>query len=364
MSSMILQNLRSTVPGVVPEGLAPGQLCFNLADDIMFVGDGSNSQTSFDGSQVATAAGTGWFSIPLHLNGLSEYFLQNPSFYGDNPSDGEVLTFSTVRGKPVWSPPAQASVSYVTTNAAVQAAPGVSTSEKISNAIGIAPVEGDSVVVSGSPGDLYQGYYLFLSGTWTFAAGYANPTALQVPYNNAISGLLATSVQAALDELSSSKLQKASNAPISGNLLSWSGSNPVWISPSSVFPTASEVSFDNTGTLIPYNNVQQALVYTWGNANDALQEANSAQEDATAAQVTANLALTAAQSAESKADDAVQAADDALTTAQLAESKADDAVQTADEAFTLASAALPKSGGTMTGNIAFNNGQLVDAGTY
>jgi hypothetical protein len=32
--------------------------------------------------------------------------------------------------------------------------------------------------------------------------------------------------------------------------------------------------------------------------------------------------------------------------------------------YDLANAALPKSGGTMTGDIVFNNGQLVDAGTY
>lgn len=342
--SMILQNLRSVTPGIVPESLAPGQLCFNLADEIMFVGDGSNTQTSFDGSQVATAAGTGWFSIPLHLNGLAEYFLQNPASYGDNPADGDILTYSGATGKPVWLPGGSTvSSAYITTNANVVAAPGISANEKISNALGITPVEGDSVIVSGAPGDTYQGFYIFISGLWTFAAGYADPTALQVPYNNSVSGLLASTVQAALDELASTKLQKATNAPSNGSILSWAGSAPVWINPGSIYPTASDVSFDPTGTAIPYTNVQQALVYTWDKSLEALTEANSAQDDATAAQVTANLALDAA-------NDAVAISSNAETTA--------------NNALAVASTALPKAGGTMTGDIVFNNGQPVDAGTF
>lgn len=349
--SMILQNLRSTIPGVVPGELAPGQLCFNLADDIMFVGDGSGFQTSFDGSQVAVAAGTGWFSIPLHLNGLAEYFLQNPASYGDIPADGDVLTYSSASGKPVWLPGgSEVSSAYATTNAAVASAPGISTSEKISNALGITPIEGDSVIVSGVPGDQYQGYYLFLSGVWTFAAGYADPTALQVPYNNLVSGLVATTAQAAIDELAAGKLNAATNLPFNGNILSWNGTSPLWIAPESVYPDASEVAFDNSTTTIPFTNVQQALVYTWSTANDALVEANSAQADATAAQVTANLALSAAN--------------DAVSTANLAEANSSSALTTANLALTVATDALPKSGGTMTGNITFNDGQPVDAGLF
>lgn len=341
--SMILQNLRSVSPGVVPEGLAPGQLCFNLADDIMFVGDGSNTKTSFDGTQIPAAPGEGWFSIPLRQSSLADFFLVNPESYGEIPADGEILTYSSSLGKPIWLPSAEVSSTYTTTNALVAAAPGVSVNEKISNALGITPIEGDAVVVSGVPGDQYQGYYLFLSGNWTYAAGYAGPTAIQVPYVNTGSGLLATNVQAALTELGQSKLAVASNTPSLGNVLTWGSTAPLWVAAESLYPTASDIEYNNTGTGIPYSNVQDALSYVWTTAQDALNEANSAQNDATAAQVTANLALT-------ESNDAVATANNAETVA--------------NNAFTLASAALPKTGGTMTGNITFNNGQPVDAGSY
>ena len=331
-----VQNLRSITPGVEPVSLLPGQLCFNLADDIMFVGDGSSYKTSFDGTQVPAAAGSGWFSIPLRQSELGQYFLVNPSSYGDVPSDGDVLTYSSSLGKPIWLQAAEVSSIYTTTNSLVASSPGTSTNEKISNALGVTPIEGDSVVVSGIPGDQYQGYYLFLSGNWTYAAGYAGPTAIQVPFDNSGSGLLATTVQGAISELSSTKLPIANNSPVTGNVLTWGSGTPTWVASESLFPTASEVSYDNIGTGIPYSNVQQGLTYVWDTAQDALSEANSAQADATAAQVTANLALT----------------------------ESNDAVSTANNAFALASAALPKTGGTMTGNINFNNGQPVDAGTF
>lgn len=341
--SMILQNLRSVTPGVTPEGLSPGQLCFNLADSVMFVGDGSNFQTSFDGSQNPAPIGQGWFSVPLRQDSLGQYFLVNPASYGEIPSDGEILTYSSTLGKPVWLPSAEVSSVYTTTNSLVASSPGVSLNEKISNALGVTPIEGDSVIVSGVPGDQYQGYYLFTSGSWTYAAGYAGPTAIQVPFNNFGTGLLATNVQSALAELSTSKLNNATNLPNTGEILSWGFGAPVWIPSETLFPTASNVEYDNSGTGIPYDNVQQALTYVWQGAQDALAEANSAQADATAAQVTANLALSQSN--------------DAVDTANNAES-------VANNALAVASTALPKAGGTMTGDIVFSNGQPVDAGTF
>jgi hypothetical protein len=340
---MILQNLRSTTPGVAPSELAPGQLCFNVADDVMFIGDGSSFQTSFDGAQTPVPLGTGWFSLPLTLSGLSPYLLQNPEWYGDIPADGDVLTFSSGTGKPVWLPTGAVSSAYATTNAAVAAAPGGSTSAKISNALAITPVEKDTAIVSGAPGDQYQGYYIFMSGNWTFAAGYADPTAIQVPYNNSLSGLVATTVQAALDELSSSKLNKAVNTPAVGQVLSWSISGPLWVNETDVYPTAAQVSYNNSISGIPATNVQDALTLTWQRAGDALQEANSAQEDATAAQETANIALNNSNTA-------------------LVNSV--NAVNDASAALNVANSALPRAGGTMTGDIVFHGGQPVDAGTF
>jgi len=329
--SISLQQLRSTTPGVQPLSLSPGQICFNVADRVMYVGDGSNFKKSFDGTEVAGVAGAGWFSIPLTFNALGEYYIANPQYYNDNPLAGQVLTWDSTAGHAVWiSPDDVGGAAYLTTNALVAGAPGLGVNEKISNALGIVPQQGDTVIVSGVPGEIYQGYYQFISGSWRFAAQNAFPTASQVPLSP-IAGLSATTVQAGV--ASAFTLADAANTTAN---------------------TAETLANQAIGDA-------QAAQTT---ADTALLEANSAQEDATAAQITANLALTASQSAEAKADDAVQAADEALATAELAESKADDAVQTADEAFTLASSALPKSGGTMTGDIVFNNGQLVDAGTY
>jgi hypothetical protein len=343
----ILQNLRSVTPGVEPTILAPAQLCFNLADEIMFVGDGSSTYTQFNGDQLPAPSGGGWFSLPLSLEEFSNYFLLNPADYSPAPTDNQILAFSSAVGKPVWADASDfgSAQVYVTTNADVAAAPGVTVSDKISSAIGGTPVEADSAIVSGVPGDVYQGLYLFNSGVWTFAAGYADPTAIQVPYNNVVSGLVATTVQAAIDELVQSKLNVASNAPFNGALLSWNGGDPQWIGASSFYPTAAEVSFDPSGTGLPSfaDTVQEALTLTWLLGNNAQTDATQALSDATAAQTTANAALTNSQSALNSANDALTFALDALT---------------------VANTALPKAGGTMTGDIVFNDGQPVDAGLF
>jgi hypothetical protein len=291
----------------------------------------------------------------LTLNGFSEYLLENPENYGPAPTNNQVLTYSASLGKPIWEDAGDlgAAVVYVTTNSAVQAAPGSTTSAKISNALGgVTPSEADSAIVQGSPGDTYQGLYLFNSGVWTFAAGYADPTALQVPYNNTVSGLVATTVQAAIDELNESKLDSASNSPAPGQILSWGGGAPLWVDPSASYPTASEVSFDPSGTDLPpfADTVQEALTLTWVLADGAQTDATQALTDASAAQVTANLAL-------GNANDAVDTADNALAEAL-------DAVNTANDALAVANDALPTTGGTMTGDIVFNGGQPVDAGTF
>jgi hypothetical protein len=315
--SISLQQLRSVTPGVQPASLAPGQICFNIADRVMYVGDGSNFKTSFDGSQVPGVPGAGWFSAPLTFNQLGEYYIVEPQYYGDIPVSGQVLTWDSVSGHAIWSDAGRVGgVAYYTTNAAVAAAPGLGANEKISNALGITAEEGDSVVVTGSPGDLYQGYYQFNVGNWIFSAQYAFPTATQVPLAP-IAGLSASTVQAGI--ATSYTLAATANA---------AAINATNLANEGIADAAAAQATADGSILI---------------AQNALQEADSAQQDATAAQSTANLALAAAQ---------------------LAETKSDDAVQTADSAFALASGALQKSGGTMTGNIVFNNGQPVDAGTF
>lgn len=342
-----VQNLRAIGPGIEPSSLLPGQIAFNITDRVLFVGDGSAVKTSFDGTQAPGVADGGWFSMPLNYPSLTEFFLANPEEYGPPAVNGQILAYSSTSGKPYWADASilGSSAVYTTTNAAVVSAPGSTTSAKISAAIGVTPVEADSAIVSGAPGDTYQGLYLFQAGNWVYAAGYADPTAIQVPYSNTVSGLVATTVQAAIDELSATKLEVASNTPADGNVLSWALGAPVWISPSSVYPTAADVSFDPTGTGLPSfaNTVQEALVLTWQLADSAQTDATAAQADATSAQNTANLAL---------------------TNANAALSNSTNAVTTANNALAVANAALPLAGGTMTGNINFNNGQPVDAGSY
>ena len=345
--TLILQNLRSITPGVKPAGLAPGQLCFNMPDEIMFVGDGSNFKTFFDGHQEPAPVGEGWFEVPLDYQGLGDYYLLNPERYEPAPSNGQILAYSAAIGKPVWEDASAlgGSVVYTTTNASVAASPGATTSDKISAAIGATPIEADSAIVTGLPGQTYQGLYLFQAGNWVFAAGYADPTAIQVPYDNVLSGLIAGTVQAAIDELAASKLDIASNVPSNGSILSWNGGQPLWVSEGSLYPTAEQVYFDPSSTGLPSfaDTVQEALTLTWDLADTAKTEAEAAQMDATSAQNTANLAL---------------------TNANTALSNSTDAVNTANNALAVANAALPKAGGTMTGDIAFNNGQPVDAGTF
>jgi hypothetical protein len=313
----------------------------------MYVGDGSNFFTYFDGSQAPAPAGAGWFEVPLGSSGLSDYYLLNPEQYSPAPTPGQILSYSGVLGKPIWEDGQSlgADTVYVTTNAAVSAAPGATVNEKISAAIGATPSEADSAIVQGLPGDLYQGLYLFASGSWTYAAGYADPEALQVPYNNTVSGLLATTVQAAIDELMANKLPQASNSPAENDLLAWSGGSPIWRPVSAFHPTAAQVSFDPSATGLPpfANNVQVALNLTWDLASAANTLATDAQADATSAQNTANVALTNSNSAVAAANNAVS---------------------TANNALAVANDALPKAGGTMTGDIVFNTGQPVDAGLF
>jgi hypothetical protein len=316
--SISLQQLRSLTPGVEPFSLQPGQICFNLADRLMFVGDGSNFKTSFDGSQVLGELGGGWFAAPLSFSELNNYYVVSPQYYGDLPIDGQVLSWDAATGQTVWVDQGGDSepTAYLTTNLAVNSAPGLDTNAKISNALGVTPKEGDSVVVTGASGDPYQGFYQFITGSWVFAAQYAIPEASQITLSP-IPDLFANNVQVGIAETFS--LAQAANG------------------------IANDALSDATQALIDAENARLEAVDAQTTANNALLEANSAQADATAAQDTANIALTNSNTA-------------------LVNSV--NAVNDAGAALNVANAALPRAGGTMTGDISFNNGQPVDAGTF
>jgi len=216
--TVTLQNLRAVGAGVEPVSLLPGQLAFNVTDKIVFVGDGSSTKTSFNGVVSGGTAGGGWYAMPMDYESLNSYFLTNPELYGDYPTNNQVITWSTNLNRPIWTSGGTAGSSqvYTTTNAAVVLAPGATTSDKISTAIGVAsPDKGNSVIVTGVSGDLYQGLYLFTT-SWIRAAYYAWPVAQQIYYDHTISGLSAVTVQQAIDETSgqSEAAQTTANAAL------------------------------------------------------------------------------------------------------------------------------------------------------
>jgi len=64
-----LQFLRSLTAGVKPPQLAQGQIAFNLADKILFVGDGTDTITYLDGTTAAApATGAGYFESDLDIS--------------------------------------------------------------------------------------------------------------------------------------------------------------------------------------------------------------------------------------------------------------------------------------------------------
>jgi hypothetical protein len=118
----------------------------------------------------------------------------------------------------------------LTTNAAVAAAPGSTVTQKI-NAVNVeAPLEGDTTIVAGTPGETYEGLYFYDNGTtsWVLGAHYAYPEAVDVPFSNTASGLTATNVQDAINQvetIASDALPKAGGT-MTGNI-NFSNGQPV-----------------------------------------------------------------------------------------------------------------------------------------
>ena len=199
--SISVQNLRAIGTGVEPTSLLPSQLAFNLTDKVIYVGDGSNFKTPFGETPTPGVPNKGWYSMPMDLSVLGDYYITNPEYYGDIPSDKNVLTWNSSANRPVWAN--VGGIVYLTTDAAVTAAPGITITEKI-NAVNVdAPLEGDTTIVVGTPGQTYEGLYFYDSPTaqWVFGAHYAYPLANDVPYDNTASGLTSDNVQGAIDEV-------------------------------------------------------------------------------------------------------------------------------------------------------------------
>ena len=343
--SILLQNLRSITPGVAPATLSPGQLCFNLADEVMFVGDGSNTKKNFGGPEEPTTPGGGWFSIPLSLSTLNDFFLVNPEYYGDIPTDKDVLTWNSSANRPVWS--TIGGIVYLTTNAAVAAAPGITVTEKI-NAVNVdIPLEGDTTIVVGTPGQTYEGLYFYDSPTaqWVLGAHYAYPEAVSVPYDNTTSGLASNNVQGAIDNIAGNFVPNDSFTA-AGDLLVGTGAG-----------TYTALA-DGAANYILQSNGDGTLSWVVNSAGDVTGV--SGISPITVDNTNPQTPVVEINAASTTAPGAVQLNDTVNSTSTTVAATANSVKTTYD----LANAALPKSGGTMTGDIVFNNGQLVDAGTY
>jgi hypothetical protein len=343
--AVTLQNLRAIGTGVEPTSLLPGQLAFNVTDKVIYVGDGSNFKTQFDGTQVAGVPGEGWYTMPMDLDALSGYYIINPEFYGNVPQDRYTLTWNAGVDHAVWAP--LGGNVYITSNAAVAAAPGSTLTAKI-NAINIIPpLEGDTTIVVGTPGQTYEGLYFYDGGSteWVLGAHYAYPEAVDVPFNNATSGLTATNVQNALDEIATGYIPDTTFTA-AGDLLVGTGAG-----------TYTALA-DGAANYILQSNGDGTLSWVANSAGDVTSVTGTLP--ITVNNTNPQTPVVGINAATTSSPGAVQLTD-SVSSASTTTAATPNAVKSS---YDLANAALPKAGGTMTGNIVFNNGQPVDAGTY
>lgn len=251
-----LQNLRTPFSGQEPEGLLPGQLCFNLPDKVVYVGDGTSTKKDLGGNQTTGLPGQGWFSSSLD----PLYFLLNPEKYSSAPVDNQILAYSATLGKPVWKDPAinDRPTQYYLSNQQVIDAPGGNVSEKISSALGVVGVQADTVKVEGSPGDTYVGFYVFQNDIWAFSAQSVFPTSLQIPFNPTGTGVSGVNVQSAIAEISQTKVDLPILPPSPNTVLLWNGLENVWF-PFGAFSISivgvDPILVDNTNPLSPVISV-------------------------------------------------------------------------------------------------------------
>jgi hypothetical protein len=314
--ALTIQNLRSVSPGIEPPSLLPGQISFNVADKILYVGDGSNFKTDFNGNQVAGTPGEGWYAMPMDFDSLGEYYVPNPAYYGDIPTDQQVLAWSTALNHPIWitGTGGGGSQVYVVTNAQVASAPGATTSAKISAAIGVAsPDEGNVAIVTGLPDDVYEGLYFFTT-EWVKGASYAYPSASEVIYNNVAHPTLGATVQLAINDLDDDLIATTAIANTAN-----STANSALSIASAALPRAGGTM---TGTLVSQNvNVPTGFGVLFNNGVNGTLNGINDSINATSSTVAAS----------------------------------GTAVKTA---YDIGAAALPRSGGTMTGTITFAAGQI------
>jgi hypothetical protein len=264
----------------------------------------------------------------MSFGSLESYFLSNPAYYGDNPTNQQVLVWDAALDHPAWTDSIPGSTVYLTTNESVDAAPGITTSDKISAAIGVpSPSSSDVVIVTGQPGETYQGLYFF-SSEWILGAHYAYPTAGQVPYDNTSHPDLSPDVQGALDDLAVGVTDAVADAAAASSAASAALLLASGALPKSGGQMTGNISFRDSG---------EGLVFSDSSSITGISDAIDETSSTVAASATA-----------------VKEAYDTGAQAQI----------DAAAALSAAALALPRTGGTMTGDIVFNDGQPVDAGTF
>jgi len=415
--ALTVQNLRAIGIGVEPAALLPGQIAFNVTDRVIYVGDGTSLKTSFDGTTAPGITGEGWYSMPMDL---TNRYVANPEFYGDIPTDQQVLTWSDALNHPIWTSNIGGDNQvYVLTNNDVDVAPGVTTSAKITAAIGVvSPDEGDVTIVTGLPEDVYEGLYFFTT-EWVKGAAYAYPSASEVAYNNVGRPALGATVQLAINDLNDDLIATAAIANTANSTANTANSTAnsalglasaalsraggtmtgsIIFAAGQVFPAPSipNATYTTAGivqladTPVTYAGTSNTRAVTPNSLQDKVTDSVTTTDSnliasATAVKASYDLAFAALPLAGGTmtgtlfsqniqigsgfsllftlpgAGGSIEGISDStsLTFSNVAASTV--AVKAA---YDLADNALPKSGGTMTGDIIFNNGQPVDSGTY
>ena len=111
--ALTIQNLRNTSAGQHPGQLEPGQLAFNTADSVGYVGNGTNANTLIDSTTTGSpSTGKGWIQFPLRVATITAQQQTANAFQAPLPAGtaGQVLTWDTGSGGYVPQTPGQASV--------------------------------------------------------------------------------------------------------------------------------------------------------------------------------------------------------------------------------------------------------------
>jgi hypothetical protein len=287
----------------------------------MYLGTGSDVRIDFGGTTVLPnpPAGKGWIQVLLERSALNEFFVANPESEGrPAPTNEQVLTWNAGLGVAEWQD-AGTGFAYTTNNAAVAAATGATTSAKISAAIGNPSYIGQNAtcIVAGDPGTTYEGLYIWGGTQWNFAAHFAFNTASQVPAVNpmtsasgstqgvlnalkvvddglqsqvttntgniaTLQGQMATA-QTDINNLEIGKLDKASNVPTAGQILSFDGTGQLWVDDAQGDVTGVNATFpitvDNTDPQQPTIGINGASTVAPGavQLNDTVNSTSTLQ---------------------------------------------------------------------------------------